>query len=216
MSRPSAVVPTGLRAAHVVVRDLEHLDTPTAIEVLTDSFLDFPAMQVMVGRGPGARERMAGVFAMEFEAEAGMSGLVAELDGRVAGVLTFADSPSCSAMSAGRMVRLMRIVGPRVFGAMRMLGRIERVHPHSSHRHLPTIGVHPALQGRGIGARLMEVFDRRCDADGMDAYLETIRWSDPGRPSHERFYGRLGFTVLDVLPMTEAWSVVTMLRPAGT
>ena len=58
----------------------------------------------------------------------------------------------------------------------------------------------------------MEEFDRRCDLDGMEAYLETIRWADPAKPSHERFYGRLGYAVADVIPMTDEWSVLTM-RP---
>lgn len=215
MSRPSPLVPSGPKVADVTVRALEDVDAPLAAEVLTDAFLDFPALQVMVGRGPGARERMAAVFAMELEPESNLSGLVAELGGRIAGVLTYADSPACAAMSTGRVLRLARLVGPRAFGTMRMLGRIERAHPRSSHRHVPTIGVDPALQGRGIGGRLMEVFDQRCDVDEVDAYLETIRWSDPGRPSLEHFYGRLGFEILDVLPMTDAWAVVTMLRPAG-
>jgi hypothetical protein len=68
------------------------------------------------------------------------------------------------------------------------------------------------MQAAGIGRRLMEEFDRRCDADGMTGYLETIRWSDPAKPSHERFYGSLGFEVTDVIPMTDAWAVLTMTR----
>jgi GNAT superfamily N-acetyltransferase len=113
------------------------------------------------------------------------------------------------------MPRFMRIVGPRIFGALRMLGRIERVHPRSPHRHLPTIGVDPAHQNQGIGRRLMEVFHERCDVDRQPAYLETIRWSDPAKPSPERFYARLGYRVASVVPMTERWSVLTMRRPVG-
>ena len=113
------------------------------------------------------------------------------------------------------MVGFMRIVGPRIFGAMRMFRRIERAHPKSPHRHLPTVGVLPELQSQGIGRRLMEAFDQRCDSDGMAAYLETIRHADPAKPSHERFYGRLGYAVSSVIPMTEEWSVLTMIRSAG-
>jgi hypothetical protein len=48
----------------------------------------------------------------------------------------------------------------------------------------------------------------------MTGYLETIRWSDPAKPSHERFYGSLGFEITDVIPMTDAWEVLTMTRLA--
>lgn len=195
------------------IRDLQPGDVATAIDVLADSFLDFPALQVMTGTDAGARDRMVRMFAMEFEPESRMSAIVAEVDGRIVGALTYADSPSCSAMSAGRMVRFMRIAGPRIFRAMRVFGRIERAHPRAPHRHLPTVGVDPALQGQGIGRLLMEEFDRRCDADLMGAYLETIRWADVAKPSHERFYGRLGYSVAEVIPMTDEWSVLTMTRP---
>lgn len=197
----------------VVIRDLRPADVPATVDVLAASFLEFPALQVMVGSGRGAPERMARLFAMELEPDSGMSTLVAEVDGRVVGALTYLDSPACSMMSAGRTVRFMRLAGPRLFGTMRMLGRIERVHPRASHRHLPTIGVEPRMQQRGIGHRLMEVLGMRCDADGKVGYLETIRWTDTARPSHERFYGRLGYAVSDVIPMTDEWSVLTMTRP---
>ena len=195
------------------IRDLQPYDVAPTIDVLADSFLDFPALQVMTGTDAGARDRMARMFAMEFEPESRMSAIVAEVDGRIVGALTYTDSPGCSAMSAGRMVRFMRIAGPRIFRAMRVFGRIERAHPKAPHRHVPTVGVDPALQGRGIGRLLMEEFDRRCDVDLMGAYLETIRWADAAKPSHERFYGRLGYSVADVIPMTDEWSVLTMTRP---
>jgi GNAT superfamily N-acetyltransferase len=197
----------------IVIRDLRPADEGAAISVFVESFLDFPALQVLAGTGEGARDRLARLFAMEFEPEARMSAIVAELDGRVVGVLTYNDSPTCSALSAGRTVRFVRIAGTRIFGAMRMFGRIEKVHPKTRHRHLPSVGVEPAVQGAGIGRRLLQEFDRRCDADGLSGYLETIRWADPSKPSLERFYGSLGFEVGDVVPMSDSWQVLTMTRP---
>ena len=60
----------------------------------------------------------------------------------------------------------------------------------------------------------MAAFHERCDRDGQSSYLETIRWSDPAKPSLERFYGRLGYAVAEVVPMTEEWEVLTMIRSA--
>lgn len=198
----------------VVIRDLRAADEAAAIDVFVDSFLDFPALQVLVGTDAGARARLQRMFAMEFEPEAKVSAIVAELDGRVVGALTYTDSPGCSSMSAGRMVGFVRIAGTRIFRAMRMFGRIDRVHPKTSHRHLPSVAVDPALQRTGIGRRLMEEFDRRCDGDRIVGYLETIRWSDTSKPSLERFYRGLGYVVRDVVPMTDQWDVLTMSRPS--
>lgn len=203
-----------LSSGNIIIRDLRSSDVPAAVDLLAEAFLDFPAMHVFAGSDEGARDRLRRMFAMEFEPDAHITAIVAEAEGRLVGALTYVDSPGCSTMSAGRALRFMRLAGPRIVRAMRMFGRIERVHPKASHRHLPTIGVSPELQSRGIGQRLMEAFGERCDADGRGAYLETIRWADPSKPSHQRFYERLGYAVSDIIPMTEDWSVLTMSRSA--
>ncbi len=189
------------------------VDEQAAIELLTDAFLDFPAMQLLVGDDDGARARLRRLFAMEFDADSSVEALGARLEGRLVGTLTYLDSPGCSAVSSGRLFHFIRLAGPRVVRAMRMFGRIERAHLRSPHRHLPTVGVAPSFQSRGVGRALMEAFNERCDDEGKVAYLETIRWSDPAKPSHERFYGRLGYVVKEVVPMTEEWEVLTMARP---
>ena len=197
----------------VVIRDLGSGDETAAIDLLAEAFLEFPAMHVLVGRDDGARDRLRRLYAMEFEPGSGTRAIGAEVGGRLVGALTYMDSPACGTASAGRTARFLRIAGPRILRTMRMFGRIERAHPQAPHRHLPTVGVLPELQSQGIGARLMQVFDERCDADAASAYLETIRWADPTKASHERFYGRLGYMVSRVIPMTDEWSVLTMTRP---
>ena len=104
--------------------------------------------------------------------------------------------------------------GPRVVRAVRMFRQIERAHPGTAHRHLPTVGVSPALQSEGVGTALMDAFHERRDRDGTAAYLETIRWTDPAKPSHERFYRGLGYAIAAVVPMTDEWEVLTMTRPS--
>lgn len=198
----------------LAVRELRRpAEDAAAIELLTDAFLDFPAMRVLVGQDDGARARLRRLFAMELDPSAPVTVLGAELDGSLVGALTHVDSPGCASRSAGHILGFMRIAGPRVVRAMRMFGRIERSHPRTPHRHLPSVGVSPAWQARGVGRALMDAFNEGCDTDGKVAYLETIRWADPSRPSHERFYGRLGYRVTDVVPMTDEWEVLTMTRP---
>ena len=203
-----------LPPGNLEVRELRRpVEARAAVELLTDAFLDFPAMQLLVGHDDGARARLRRLFAMEFDVDSAVEALGAEIDGSLVGVLTYLDSPGCSAISSGRLVSFMRIAGPRVVRAMRMFGRIERVHPRAPHRHLPTVGVSTEWQSQGVGEALMKAFQERCDADGKVAYLETIRWTDPARRSHERFYRRLGYGVTDVVPMTDEWEVLTMTRP---
>lgn len=197
----------------LVIRDLRPADRARATDLLAGAFADFPAMQVVVGSGAGARDRLRRTFALEFEPGSPVSALAAELNGRLVGALTYLDSPACSEMSTGRMLRFVRIAGPRIVRALRMFRRIEQAHPSSAHRHLPSIAVLPELQSRGIGHLMMEAFHERADAAGRPAYLETIRWADASLPSLERFYVSQGYAVADEIPMTEAWSVLTMTRP---
>lgn len=199
------------------VRELRRpAEDEAAIELLTDAFLDFPAMRVLVGHDDGSRKRLRRLFAMELDTavNARVTALGAELEGELIGALTYLDSPSCTSRSAAQVLGFMRIAGPRVVRAVRMFGGIERLHPGTPHRHLPSVGVSPRWQSQGVGRALMEGFHEVCDADGTPAYLETIRWADPSRPSHERFYGRLGYVVEGVVPMTDEWEVLTMSRPA--
>jgi len=196
----------------ITIRDLRPADEAAAIDLLAEAFIDFPAMQVFAGTDGGARDRLKRTFALEFEPGSEVRALVAEVDGELVGTLTYLDAPSCATMSAGRTLRFLRIAGPRIVRALHMFSRIERVHPRTAHRHLPTIGVRPSRQSEGVGSRLMQAFAARCDQDRLSAYLETVRWHDPGKPSLERFYVRLGYAVSEVLPMADDWSVLTMVR----
>jgi GNAT superfamily N-acetyltransferase len=197
------------------VRDLRRpVEDDLAVELLTDAFLDFPAMRVLVGHDEGARSRLRRLFVMEFDPSSPIEALAAESEGQVVGALTYVDSPSCTSVSPGRVLGFMRIAGPRVVRAMRMFGRLERAHPKSAHRHLPSIGVRSSARSQGVGKALMDAFHERCDRDGKVSYLETIRWIDPTMPSLERFYERLGYVVADVVPMTAEWEALTMIRRA--
>ena len=212
MGSRQCYAPAMPQPSEVVIRDLRPSDVGPSVDLLTQAFADFPVLAIAVGHDAASAGRLKRMFAMDFEPDAGNDAIVAELEGEVVGVLTFADSPRCSEMSAGRMLRFTRIVGTRIFGAVRMFGRIDRVHPKIPHRHLPSVGVSPRRQGAGIGRQLMDEFHRRCDADGALGYLETVRWSDPGKPSLERFYQGLGYQIRHVVPMQDDWQVLTMMR----
>ncbi|HSM38049.1 MAG TPA: GNAT family N-acetyltransferase [Candidatus Limnocylindrales bacterium] len=205
-----------MKTAWVQIRDCVDADRDAAIDVLTKAFLDAPDVQIMVGAGPAAADRLRRMSAMAFDPGAKIRIVVAERQPRVLGVLTFADLPDCTAMNLRQAMTLLRIVGPRVFGAARLFMRTSRVHPRTSHRHLPQLAVDPAAQGQGIGKALMADFCRRCDEAGLPGYLETYVWSDTSRPSLRRFYEAFGFTTIHEVPMGATWTGIAMLRPPAS
>jgi GNAT superfamily N-acetyltransferase len=141
--------------------------------------------------------------------------LVAEQDGRVVGALTYADSPACMAVTGLQARTYLRVYGRRLPAMVRDVVAILRMHPRTPHRHLPMVGVDPACWGRGIGGLLLAEYGRRCDEAGLPGYLETVRYAEPGRPSHERLYGRHGFHVEHVAALDPEWSLLGMTRPVG-
>ncbi len=207
--------PTGAGEAQIVIRDYRPEDREAAIAVLAASFQGFGPADQVVGvddKAPGRRRRM---FEMTIKMGATQNVIVAERDGRIEGVLTYADRPDCIP-SARDSLAAVRIAGPRLWTQLRDFRAVDKAHPRTPHRHLPLLGVRPEAQGRGIGGLLMSEYARRCDEAGLEGYLETTRWTDASIRAQERLYERHGFCVAEVVPMTDDWSMVTMKRPAAT
>jgi GNAT superfamily N-acetyltransferase len=200
----------------ITIRGYQPADEDGVLRVLTDSFLEFPPTQVTVGTDAGARERLARMNALFLAPGARPHVVVAARDGRIVGAMTWADEPDCRHFSAREALAYARIVGTRLLRSMRLFVRVERAHPRTPHRHLPVIGIDPAQQRQGIGGRLMAEFVRGCDEAGLDGYLETVAYADPGRPSHQKLYEHFGFVVEKQLPMVEEWSMITMRRPPSS
>jgi len=82
-----------------------------------------------------------------------------------------------------------RVAGPTLPRALRLLGRLDALHPTEAHWYLSTIGTDPDQQGRGVGSALMAPGLERCDAEGVRAYLES------SKEANLPFYRRFGFEV---------------------
>jgi len=198
-----------------VVRDFRPEDRDAAIEVLAASFEGFGPLDQVVGVDAKAPDRRRRMFEMTLKKGAKQNVIVAERDGQIEGVLTYADRPDCIP-GARDSLAAVRIAGPRLMALIRDFRKVGKAHPGSPHRHLPVLGVHPEAQGRGIGGLLMAEYVRRCDEACLEGYLETTRWADTSRRAQERLYERHGFVVAEVVPMTDDWSMVSMKRPAAT
>jgi len=105
-----------------------------------------------------------------------------------------AASSAFTAESNVKAAFLMEVLGTR--GAENYHRIIDFMRPRASaviHRsawYLSIVGVAPAAQGRGIGARLIEPTLTEADKAGVDCYLETFDSRNP------RFYQRLGFSAV--------------------
>jgi GNAT superfamily N-acetyltransferase len=89
-----------------------------------------------------------------------------------------------------------------------VLAQMEAAHPTFAHWYLPWFGVDAALQGRGLGARLMEHCLGIVDATHQPAYLETPN------PRTVPFYERHGFEVVGVAQAGSCPPVTLMSRAA--
>lgn len=209
------------RPGDVVIREAAPGDLDAITEVVTAAFADDAMMRLMVGNDERAAERlrdMKSVFRHQWRQ---WHALVAERDGRIVGALSYADSPACQAIGLRDAVAVVRVLGRRllsrdVLRGMRLMMRVQRAHLKRTHRHLPVIAIDPACQRQGIGGRLLREYERRCDEAGMEGYLETHLFRDPARPSHRKLYERHGFHLDHQIPVSEDWSMITMVRPAAT
>jgi GNAT superfamily N-acetyltransferase len=78
------------------------------------------------------------------------------------------------------------------------------------HWYLAILGVHPSMQGRGVGSSLVRPILKRADADGLHCYLETAQ------PKNVPLYEHLGFKVIvDEVEPKSGVRFWTFLREPG-
>jgi ribosomal protein S18 acetylase RimI-like enzyme len=82
-------------------------------------------------------------------------------------------------------------------------------HPREPHWYLPFIATDPIWIGRGLGALLMKHALRRCDQEGIAAYLES------SNPRNISFYERHGFRITGRIQSGSSPVLTPMLRPAS-
>jgi len=94
-------------------------------------------------------------------------------------------------VSFASAAKVMRLGGAKGVYRMMLSGmKTEHYHPRTPHYYLFAIGVTPDSKGRGLGTALISEVLRRCDAEGMPAYLEN------SKAENLPFYAGHGFKVL--------------------
>jgi GNAT superfamily N-acetyltransferase len=82
-------------------------------------------------------------------------------------------------------------------------------HPREPHWYLPLVAADPQWIGQGLGSLLMKHALRRCDEEGVAAYLES------SNPRNISFYQRHGFKIVGKIQSGSSPVLTPMLRPAS-
>lgn len=101
---------------------------------------------------------------------------------------------------------MVRIFGRRLVRALRTLTAVEGKHPHDEHWYLAVLGTHADFRGKGKGGEVLAPILRRCDEEGIPAYLES------SNPRNIPFYVRQGFEPLEAIHVTPDAPVITPMR----
>lgn len=94
---------------------------------------------------------------------------------------------SAAVRSAPAMLRGFGFSGLR--RTLRMVGRMEKVHPKEPHWYLGIVGADPGRQGTGAGGAVIDSVLETCDAEGVPAFLES------SKERNISYYERFGFEV---------------------
>jgi ribosomal protein S18 acetylase RimI-like enzyme len=177
------------------VRRMAAADMTAVCRVIGAAFADNPSTLANVGGDTARAERvMRNAVRIAKFGRRWSHALVAERDGAIVGALNAALWPHCQ-MGAIEKIRtvpsmaaIMRDALPRAFTMTR---RREAHDPREPHWHVGPLGVHPDIQGQGVGASLLQAFLSTADEAGEPTFLET----DVER--NVIFYQRFGFEVVD-------------------
>jgi len=119
--------------------------------------------------------------------------LVAEDSGLVVGVLNAAQWPHCQLSLSERLRTapiMSREAGRGLPKSLRQMNVWAKHDPRERHWHLGPIGIHPDLQGQGVGSALLSAFLKTVDQQRSPAYLEA----DVDR--NVVLYEKFGFSVI--------------------
>lgn len=167
---------------------VDNTNQPRAIEVLARAFHDDPVMNWSCNHPPDLRPFFE--FTLPVFVPHGLTYL--DPQGRGAACWLAPGEKLKWPMNASSVSRILRLGGAR--GLLRMLRsgyHTERNHPRSPpHYYLFAIGVVPEHKGKGLGSALMTPLLRRCDDEGMPAFLEN------SKEANLRFYEGHGFRVM--------------------
>lgn len=172
------------------IRTAETADVPRLTAMLARAFYDDPVLNWWIR--PNAREESLSIFFDRALALTLPGGLVFTTTGHEGASLW-----SAPGQWKFGLLKQMSMLGAifKAAGLARLhkvifsLNEMQSLHPSVPHYYLLVVGVDPSSQGQGIGGRLLNHMLRKCDEEGVGAYLEN------SKEENVVFYERHGFQV---------------------
>jgi len=185
-------------ARPVAICELSSQELSAAAAVLGRGMRDNPLHLRVFGDDPPAREaaltRLFDALLRRHLTTDAAVVLGAFVDGTLVGVCAMVRPGRCQPRFADKLRLLPSLLGS---GGMALTLRVidwtsqwSKRDPDTGHWHLGPVGVDRALQGQGIGSRLLTEFCARMDALPSASYLET------DKPENVVFYEKFGFQVI--------------------
>lgn len=194
--------------AHPELRPATTEDVQRLKTVLAEAFLDDPVFGWLMPEDTKRRARLRRYFGIDLR-------FLALPRGRVWTTRDLRGAALTLPPGAWRVPLHTTLLQGSAFGihlsrAARIGAAMEWRHAHElrgSHYYVRDIGVHPDMQGKGLGSALLRPTLDRCDREGLPAYLEA---------SSERsaaLYERLGFRHIKELRVGGSPPLRLMIRP---
>jgi len=175
---------------------LEEHHIPEVGAVAAEAFLDDPSTIAIVKRD---REKRLKILRKHFGMQASMSlsqGLsrCAILGGKIVGAM-IVTPPGSGTIRIADMIKfllqsLFQASPAIIWRGIQSSLDDERSRPEEPNYYLETLGVSPALHGRGIGTLLLKHLNEMADREGIMVYLSSTE------PKAVPFYNRHGFKTI--------------------
>lgn len=172
-------------------------DIPAITASLADAFMDDPVMSWVLRDEGSRRVRLARMFAVMLRGhyiELGAVWTTAERDGAALWA-----PPGQAVIPLRTTLRfvpsLVRALGRETIRGLGALTHVEKQHPKDPHWYLGVLGTRAAMQGKGVGSRVLHPVLEKCDREGIPAFLESSKHSNIA------FYRRFGFEVTGEIPL---------------
>lgn len=181
--------------------------------MFADAFVDDPVYAFLRPGRLRQEARLRGMFEAELKlyvlANGGTVWTTPGYDGAVA-VLPPGRWEMPAAVTGKEALGWLRGFRTQLPRALRVQKAMASRHIREPHFYVRTIGVRTAMQGRGVGSRLMQPTLERADSAELPAYIEASSERSAG------LYERLGFVHLGMFELPDGGpSVWPMRRPPG-
>jgi ribosomal protein S18 acetylase RimI-like enzyme len=117
--------------------------------------------------------------------------MVAKDNGKIVGAMRMVEWPNCQNVPKGMGYLIPRLMMGKAAVRLRHWKRlVGEYDPQERHCHIDPICITPSHQGKGIGSKLMSVFNDYCDKNGIPGYFET------DQEQNVKFYEKNGFKMI--------------------